>query len=83
MRPSAPRSRRGVELADLERAATLESWPAPLRQAVVRGIAHVDPELRRAAYRALASRDAATDDLALLVHAAPFDADATVRAFSR
>ncbi|MEZ6037470.1 MAG: hypothetical protein R3F29_08320 [Planctomycetota bacterium] len=59
----------------------LSYWEGAVQRDVVNCTAHEDPEVRLAAYRALATRDAKVWPCALLVHEAGFDPDPAVRRF--
>ena len=66
--------------AALAVAATIPAWSFAVEKAVLARTLDERPVVRRAAYKALASRDPELWQCAWLVHEAAFDDDATVRA---
>ena len=67
----------------LEVAAAIPVWSAELEAQVTGATLHVDPRVRRAAYRALKSRDRSLFPCAWLVCEAASDPDPAVRDVAR
>ncbi|MCB9876551.1 MAG: hypothetical protein H6835_03025 [Planctomycetes bacterium] len=73
----------GSRVAALRYAASLSIWPSALEQQVIYRATDRDPEVRRAAYLALKSRDPELWPCAWLVCEAEFDPDPAVQAVAR
>ncbi|MCA8948993.1 MAG: hypothetical protein KDE27_05790, partial [Planctomycetes bacterium] len=66
----------------LDLACSAADWNQNLEQAVLRQTLHADANVRLAAYRAVATRDAERCVAALLVHEGEFDPDPRIRALA-